>query len=61
LDFWQRASPWLQFTPEEERKGHPGRRLSWSRRKKGPSQKDKWAMGKKREKEGNKDKMKENK
>jgi hypothetical protein len=47
--------------PEEERKGHPGCRLSWSGRKNGSSQKDKWAMGKKREKEGNKDKMKENK
>jgi hypothetical protein len=35
--------------------------LSWSGRKNRPSQKDKWAMGKKREKEGNKDKMKENK
>jgi hypothetical protein len=35
--------------------------LSWSGRKNGPSQKDKSAMGKKRENEGNKDKMKENK
>jgi hypothetical protein len=35
--------------------------LSWSRRKNGPSQKDKWAMEKKMEKEGNKDKTKENK
>jgi hypothetical protein len=35
--------------------------LSWFGRKNGPSQKDKWAMGKKREKEGNKGKMKENK
>jgi hypothetical protein len=50
-----------QFAPEEERKGHLGRRLSWPERKNGPSQKDKWAMEKKREKEGNKDKMKENK
>jgi hypothetical protein len=35
--------------------------LSWSGRKNGPNRKDKWAMGKKREKEGNKDKMEENK
>jgi hypothetical protein len=36
--------------PEEERKGHPDRRVSWSGRKNGSSQKDKWAMEKKREK-----------
>jgi hypothetical protein len=35
--------------------------VSWSRRINGPSQKDKWAMGKKWEKEENKEKMKENK
>jgi hypothetical protein len=61
LDFWQRASPGLRFAPEEERRGHPGCRVSWLRRKNGPRQKDKWAMGKKREKEENKEKMKENK
>jgi hypothetical protein len=35
--------------------------VSWSGRENGPSQKDKWAMGKKREKEENKEKIKENK
>jgi hypothetical protein len=35
--------------------------VGWPERKNGPSQKDKWAMGKKREKEENKEKMKENK
>jgi hypothetical protein len=47
--------------PKEERKGHPGRRVSWSGRKNGPTQKDKWVMGKKSENEENKEKMKENK
>jgi hypothetical protein len=35
--------------------------VGWPGSKNGPSQKDKWAMGKKREKEENKEKMKENK
>jgi hypothetical protein len=61
LNFSQRASPGLRFAPGEERRGHPGHRVSWSRRINGPSQKDKWAMGKKWEKEENKEKMKENK
>jgi hypothetical protein len=61
LDFWQRASLGLRFEPEEERRGHPGHRVGWPRRKNGSSQKDKWAMGKKREKEENKEKIKENK